>query len=178
MCLTKFVTSCRERPLTSFQQKRICKSEKSLKTQPVIIVGMELKMVFMQYGAAKWLNKCGGNWKIAESTWMKNLLASTICYNESLLKKIQSWLSYLDLSGGVSGMNETQGGWVHLLCQWREFIEMLWSAWKTSSQSKKGLEIKQQCPTQPTSWHHCHQFTKLTLTEQLFRTPPRQVWKC
>ena len=43
---------------------------------------------------------------------------------------------------------------------------------------QEGSGIKQQCPTQPTGCHHFHQFTKLTLTEQLFRTPPRQVWKC
>ena len=49
-----------------------------------------------------------------------------ICCKESLLKKTQSWLSNLLLSGGVYGMNVMQGGWAHLLCQWRKFIKMLW----------------------------------------------------
>ena len=90
----------------------------------------------------QWLNKCGGNWKIAESTWTKNLLASMICCKESLFRKTQSWLSYLLLSGGVYGMNVMQEGWAHLLCQWRKFTEMLWNVWKSSILSKKNLETK------------------------------------
>ena len=112
MCPTKFVISCGERPTIPFQQKRICRSGISLKTQPVIVVGMELKMEFTQYGAVKWLNKCSGNWKIAESTLTKNLLASMICCKEFFFRKTQSWLSYLLLSGGVYGMNVMQGRWL------------------------------------------------------------------
>ena len=107
MCQTKFVISCGVRPMTPFQQKRTCRRGISFKTQPVNVVEVELKMESMQYGAAKWSNKFGGNWKSAENSWTKILLVSMTCCKESSPRKFQTWLSYLPLSGGVSSMNET-----------------------------------------------------------------------